>query len=154
MVGFSQKRTGAWCAARSGEAIQSAGFPARLSPQAIKLTLNVFSCWVPAAPPLVTNGLSTRLARRNDRARTKRRVTRAGLGLLLVLSTIGVPTGSVLANHDNSNPNAAVNCERVLVNQNAKGQTGFQTGSANDEKQTITAVTNCDHMWQEGGSNP
>jgi len=40
--------------------------------------------------------------------------------------------------------NARANCSEVIFKQNANGQTGAQTGSANDSKQPDTAVTNCD----------
>jgi hypothetical protein len=86
----------------------------------------------------------------------KRRITTAGLGLLLVLGLLFVlstSTGSVLAHHDNSNPQAAANCSEVIAKQDAKGQTGSNTGSANDKKQLPTAVTNCDHFWN-AGPNP
>ena len=47
--------------------------------------------------------------------------------------------------------NALENCVRNIINQNANGQTGANTGSSNDKKQLPTAVTNCDHFW---GDNP
>ena len=43
--------------------------------------------------------------------------------------------------------NAIANCTANINKQNANGQTGANTGSANDKKQSGTAVTNCDHFW-------
>jgi hypothetical protein len=43
--------------------------------------------------------------------------------------------------------NAIANCGANIAKQNANGQTGANTGSANDSKQLNTAVTNCDHFW-------
>lgn len=43
--------------------------------------------------------------------------------------------------------NAVANCLDNIAKQNANGQTGANTGSANDKKQLNTAVTNCDHFW-------
>lgn len=42
---------------------------------------------------------------------------------------------------------AIANCVANIAKQNANGQTGANTGSANDKKQLDTAVTNCDHFW-------
>ncbi len=42
---------------------------------------------------------------------------------------------------------AIANCIDTINKQNANGQTGSNTGSANDSKQLNTAVTNCDHFW-------
>jgi hypothetical protein len=50
--------------------------------------------------------------------------------------------------------NAFQNCEDNINKQNVNGQTGPNTGSANDEKQNNTPVTNCDHVWERVGSNP
>ena len=49
---------------------------------------------------------------------------------------------------------ARANCVENILKQNANGQTGSNTGSANDKKQLATAVTNCDHFWDGAGSNP
>jgi hypothetical protein len=49
---------------------------------------------------------------------------------------------------------AVPNCLETIAEQIANGQTGSATGSANDEKQLPTAVTNCDHFWDLQGSNP
>lgn len=42
---------------------------------------------------------------------------------------------------------AIANCVANIAKQNGNGQTGANTGSANDTKQLDTAVTNCDHFW-------
>lgn len=47
--------------------------------------------------------------------------------------------------------NAVANCVETILKQNANGQTGSETGSANDKKQLPTGVTNCDHFWDEDG---
>jgi hypothetical protein len=45
------------------------------------------------------------------------------------------------------------NCIDNLEKQLARGQTGPETGSRNDEKQRQDAVANCDQVWQIQGSN-
>jgi hypothetical protein len=50
--------------------------------------------------------------------------------------------------------NSQANCSENIGKQNVNGQTGANTGSANDEKQLDTAITNCDHFWDFAGSNP
>jgi hypothetical protein len=80
--------------------------------------------------------------------------------LAMLLLTLGV--GSALASAPGNTPganapgqaNARQNCSANINKQNANGQTGSNTGSANDEKQLNTAVTNCDHFWEAAGSNP
>lgn len=50
---------------------------------------------------------------------------------------------------------AADNCLKTVLKQDAKGTTGENTGSENDPKQGLlfdTAVTNCDHLWQNFGA--
>lgn len=44
---------------------------------------------------------------------------------------------------------ALANCIANILKQNANGQTGANTGSGNDKKQLDTAVTNCDHFWDD-----
>lgn len=55
----------------------------------------------------------------------------------------GVPND----NAANGQANKASNCGENIAKQNANGQTGANTGSANDSKQANTAVTNCDGFW-------
>ena len=44
--------------------------------------------------------------------------------------------------------NAIANCVDVLVNQDANGQTGSDTGNNDHDGKTLNeAVTNCDHFW-------
>lgn len=49
---------------------------------------------------------------------------------------------------------AIENCSKNIPKQNANGQIGSLTGSPNDEKLLPTAVTNCDHFWEDFGANP
>jgi len=44
------------------------------------------------------------------------------------------------------------NCRDVIVKQNGNGQTGSNTGNNQDPKQLNTAVTECDHFWQNIGA--
>lgn len=73
------------------------------------------------------------------------------LGLMLSVSGPafadkgGVPN----ANAANGQANASQNCSENIVKQDANGQTGANTGSANDSKQDNTAVTNCDGYWNQ-----
>jgi len=46
---------------------------------------------------------------------------------------------------------AIANCYANIIKQTANGQTGAKTGSGKDKKQLDTAVTNCDHFWDEPG---
>ena len=50
--------------------------------------------------------------------------------------------------------NAIENCFRNIIKQNTNGQTGSNTGSSNDKKQLPTAVTNCDHFWNDNPTLP
>ena len=45
--------------------------------------------------------------------------------------------------------NAIANCVENILKQNANGQTGANTGSANDSKPQGTAVTNCDGFFTQ-----
>jgi hypothetical protein len=82
------------------------------------------------------------------------------VGAIMVLSSVSY--AFAYANPDNNGnagnapgqANAQANCFETIQEQNASGQTGAQTGSPNDEKQLDTAVTNCDHFWDNAGSNP
>lgn len=47
---------------------------------------------------------------------------------------------------------AEANCDATIDKQNVNGQTGSQTGNANDPKYIITGVTECDHFWQAIGA--
>lgn len=47
------------------------------------------------------------------------------------------------------NEHAVANCQANIAKQDANGQTGANTGSANDSKQADTAVTNCDGFWNQ-----
>ena len=74
--------------------------------------------------------------------------------ILLAISALVLNTGAAMAFSTNANENAAqgqqkaiANCAANIAKQNANGQTGSNTGSANDSKQLNTAVTNCDHFW-------
>jgi len=86
----------------------------------------------------------------------------AGALLLVAVAVPALGGGSVYAftngggNSANApgQANAIANCADNIGKQNANGQTGSDTGSANDEKQLNTAVTNCDHFWDGAGSNP
>jgi uncharacterized protein YxeA len=69
----------------------------------------------------------------------------AAVAVALVLA---VPA---FGSHDTGGVNPTVNCSEDIAKQNANGQTGTNTGSANDEKQLDSAVTNCDHFWSEQG---
>ena len=84
-------------------------------------------------------------------SRTKTLLGAAVAAAALTLSGAGV----ALAEPPPDSPRFE-NCGEVIAKQNAKGQTGSETGSANDEKQLLTAVTNCDQFWNKGGagSNP
>jgi hypothetical protein len=82
------------------------------------------------------------------------------VGAIMVLSSVSY--AFAYANPDNNGnagnapgqQQAVGNCGQNIQKQNANGQTGSQTGSPNDEKQLNTAVTNCDHFWDNAGSNP
>ncbi|MBA8910699.1 MULTISPECIES: hypothetical protein [Aminobacter] len=75
----------------------------------------------------------------------------------LLATALALSMGSTFAlafNADDTNPNndqgqakAIANCVDNIAKQNANGQTGSNTGSANDKKQLNTAVTNCDQFW-------
>ncbi|MFM9107704.1 MAG: hypothetical protein ACKOWF_13510 [Chloroflexota bacterium] len=49
-------------------------------------------------------------------------------------------------------PRAVENCRENIAKQNENGQTGANTGDAQDPKSLPTAVTNCDHFWQNNGA--
>jgi len=66
----------------------------------------------------------------------------AGAGLAVAFSNGGGNSGAAPGQ-----ANAQANCGDNIGKQNANGQTGANTGSANDTKQLNTAVTNCDHFW-------
>jgi hypothetical protein len=76
---------------------------------------------------------------------------------LMVISSVGYAFGA--ANPDSNGgqgtgqTKAQQNCGSTGFRQNQNGQDGGQTGSPNDEKQQGEAVTNCDHFWNDAGSN-
>ena len=74
---------------------------------------------------------------------------------LIVLASLVIVSATAFA-YSNGGGNSAnapgqakaiQNCVDNINKQNGNGQTGSNTGSANDSKQLNTAVTNCDNFW-------
>lgn len=78
----------------------------------------------------------------------------SGIAALLLTAGVAVADkgGAPNANAADGQANAAQNCVKVINKQNANGQTGANTGNSNDPKALDTAVTNCDHFWQNIGA--
>ena len=85
----------------------------------------------------------------------KRGVMVGAFSLSLLLgggATLAFTNGGGNSGNAPGQANAIANCSDTITTQNANGQTGAQTGSANDPKQLDTGVTNCDHFWQTIGA--
>ena len=65
----------------------------------------------------------------------------------LMVAMLSVGAGSAFARSSQ----AVENCGENVGKQYDRGQTGSQTGSANDKKQDNSAVTNCDQGWTYDG---
>jgi hypothetical protein len=80
-----------------------------------------------------------------------------GLSSILLAAVLAFPIPTALAASNGAGksdqaPGQAValaNCVANILKQNAKGQTGAKNGNSNDKKQQDTAVTNCDHYWDD-----
>ena len=75
----------------------------------------------------------------------------AAVAMTGLVVTLGAG-GAAAYGGDSPNPRAVENCVANIANQNGNGQTGANTGNDKDPKQNSTAVTNCDHYWQNIGA--
>lgn len=75
----------------------------------------------------------------------------AAIAMTGLVVTLGAG-GAAAYGGDNPNPKAVENCRDAIQKQNDNGQTGANTGNDQDPKQEKTAVTNCDHFWQNNGA--
>lgn len=72
----------------------------------------------------------------------------SGMAVLAMTSSMAFAfSNNANENADDGQAKAIANCIANIEKQNAKGQTGANTGSENDSKQADTAVTNCDKFW-------
>jgi hypothetical protein len=90
-----------------------------------------------------------------DVTTTEERTMMKSMIAALVLSAALGLSGAALADKGgtpndsaaNGQAHSGANCVENIAKQDANGQTGANTGSANDSKQANTAVTNCDGFW-------
>jgi hypothetical protein len=82
-----------------------------------------------------------------------------GLSSILFAASLAIPIPTAFAASNGAGKSdqapgqvvALSNCFANIIKQTANGQTGAKTGSGNDKKQLDTAVTNCDHFWDDPG---
>lgn len=75
----------------------------------------------------------------------------AAIAMTGLVVTLGAG-GAAAYGGEAPNPRAVENCRENIAKQNENGQTGANTGDAQDPKSLPTAVTNCDHFWQNNGA--